>query len=201
MPAQADHGLALSLCAALLIPLALTGCCRRCTDDQCTPRSPWQSPTIQATRSLLLVNRQELRILRIDGRRAHPTCVGDDGVREYHLTPGEHNITAVFRYAAPPGEGLLADVQGLPLTRTHTFLAGRAYVAYYHEHRRAKPEQAPEVADIATNARNPQEMYWSLEIINLAEGSGDLGPEVRDARAYGNWVNGFSATWDKQDSR
>jgi hypothetical protein len=139
-------------------------------------------------RSLLLANRKELRILRIDGRSAHPTCVGLDQVREYHLLPGEHTITAVFRYAAPPGEGVLADVQGLPLTRTYTFRAGHEYVAYYCEHLGRMPEQEPEVAEIATNAFDPQEMYWSLKIADLAEAEEDLGPEVRDALAYKTWV-------------
>lgn len=188
MPARTTRLLVLSLGAALLIPLTLTGCCRKCTDARCTPRSPWQSPTIQAMRSLLLVNRAELRILRIDGRKAQPTCVGDDGVREYHLRPGEHTFTAVFRYAAPPGEGLLADVQGLPLTRTHAFLAGHEYIGYYDEHLGPKPELEPDVGDVATNVLDPQEMYWSLEIVDLVEAGNDLGPEVADARAYSAWV-------------
>lgn len=188
MPARMTRLLILSLCPALLIPLALTGCCRRCTDNRCTPRSSWRSPTIQAMRSLLVVNREELRILRIDGRKAQPTCVADDGVREYHLRPGQHTFTAVFRYAAPPGEGLLADVQGLPLTRSRTFLVGHEYVAYYDEHLGSKPELEPGLGDVATNVLDPQEMYWSLEIVDLVEAGSDPGPEVADARAYTTWI-------------
>lgn len=197
MPARTTRALIALSCAALLISVALTGCCRKCTEGRCTPRSPWQSPTVQAMRSLLLVNREELRILHIDGASAHPTCVGEDRVREYHLLPGEHTLTVVFRYAAPPSEGLLADVQGLPLTRAYTFRAGHEYVAYYAEHRSPKPETAPEVADIATNALDPQEMYWSLEIVDLAEVDNDLAPEVRDALAYNIWVRGTRRTQGK----
>jgi len=64
----------------------MSGCTRRCS-SQCEPRGPWQSPTIQATRSLLLVNTTELKILRIDGRNVRPSCVGQGGVHEYHIPP------------------------------------------------------------------------------------------------------------------
>jgi len=185
------------LCAAPLVSLLLTGCCKMCTGDKCTARSPWQSPTIQAMRTLLLVNREELRILRIDGRGADPTCIGTGGVREYHLLPGEHTVTAVFRYAAPRSEGLLADVQGQPLTHRYALLAGHEYVAFYREHPGPKPEHERGVADIATNVLNPPQLHWSLEIVDLATAGADSEPEVRDAQTYSSWVNDAPETLGK----
>ena len=69
----------LSVCSTLLLVLAVGGCSR--CGSACTPQGPWQSPTIQATRALLVVNTEELRILRMDGRNVHPSCIGTDGVR------------------------------------------------------------------------------------------------------------------------
>jgi hypothetical protein len=89
------------------------------------------------------------------------------------------------------------DVPGLPLTRTYTFLAAHEYVAYYDEHLGLRPEREPDVADVATNALDPQQMYWSLAIVDLAEAGVDHGPEVRDARAYNAWVNDLSEAQGK----
>lgn len=176
------------LLAALFLPSFLAGCrCRDCEGAKCVPRSPWQSPTIQVTRSLLLVNTAELRILYIDGHDATPTCVSAQGVEEYHLLPGWHTLTAVFRYAAPPGEGVLADVQGQALTLEHEFLAEHEYVAVYREHEGTAPEGQMGVAEVATNVLNPPpELYWTLEIVDVGGASAE--PEVADARSYLSWV-------------
>ena len=55
-------------------------------------------------------------------------------MRKYHhLHPGEHVFTAVFRHDAPPSEGLLADVQGCPLTHAYELSAGHEYVVFYRD--------------------------------------------------------------------
>ncbi len=177
-----------SLLALLAASLAASCRCADCGVTRCTPRSPWQSPTIQSTRSLLLVNQAELRIVCIDGRHARPTCVSTDGVEEYHLLPGQHTLTAVFRYAAPPSEGVLADVHGQPLTIRHEFLAGHEYVAVYREHAGPTPKAPFGVAKVATSVRNQPQLYWTLDIVDVAEPSAGLDPEVADARAYLSWL-------------
>lgn len=175
---------------ALVCALFPAGC--RCGDNcegaRCVPRSPWQSPTIQVTRSLLLVNRAELRILYIDGHDAYPTCVSDQGVEEYHLLPGRHTLTAVFRYSAPPSEGVLADVHGEPLTMEHEFLAQHEYVAVYREHEGTPSAGEMDVAEVATNVLNPPQLYWTLEVVDIADAGLGLEPEVADAQAYLSWV-------------
>jgi hypothetical protein len=173
---------------ALVAAFSLAGCCKKCTDDVCTPRSPWQSPTIHATRSLLLVNTEELRIVLLDGEKAYPTCVAEGGVREYHLVPGEHGMTAVFRYADSP----LADVVGLPLRQAHDFLPGHVYVAVYREHVGDKPESETGVAEVATTVIDSPDLYWSLEILDLANAQ-NVELEVEEARSYSAWVTGTSA--------
>ncbi len=177
------------LIVLLLVACGAVGCrCTDCEGAKCVPRSPWQSPTIQATRSLLLVNRAELRIVHIDGKGADPTCVSEQGLEEYHLLPGRHTLTAVFRYAAPPSEGVLADVHGRPLTLEHEFLAGHEYVAVYREHEGPTPEARFGVADVATNVLNPPQLYWTLEIVDVADASMSFEPEVADAQSYLSWV-------------
>ncbi|MDI9432035.1 MAG: hypothetical protein QM570_09975 [Planctomycetota bacterium] len=177
------------LIVLLLVACGGVGCrCSDCEGARCVPRSPWQSPTIQVTRSLLLVNRDELRILYIDGHDASPTCVSVQGVQEYHLLPGWHTLTAVFRYAASPSEGVLADVNGQPLTLEHEFLAGHEYVAVYREHEGPTPQAEFGVADVATNVLNPPQLYWTLDAVDVADASMSLEPEVADAHSYLSWV-------------
>ena len=177
--------------------LTLIGCCPRCTGDKCTPRSPWQSPTFQATRTLLLVNQADLRILRIDGSKAHPTCVSEDGTREYHLACGNHVFTAVFRHDAPPGEGLLADVWGYPLTAAYELSVGHEYVAFYREHAGPMPELEAGVSQVATNVFNPPQLYWRLEMVDLAKPGIEPEPEIRNAQAYSAWIREASTTSEK----
>lgn len=189
MGGRTRHALKLSL----LIPwIALSSLSCYCSDryamDKCTPRSPWQSPTIHSMRSLLLVNTEELRIVRIEGREVCPTFVADSGVREYHLRAGEHSITAVFRYEA----GLLADVKGRPLTVTHDFRPGHAYVAVYREHVGDVPVAEPGVALAVSGVRGAPPLYWSLDIVDIAD-PGRFEPEVEQARAYNTWVTGANA--------
>jgi len=186
MSLRDNHFFVLTLCLSLSFVLA--GCCHNCGGDDCTPRSAWQSPTIQATRSLLLVNRDELRIILIHGKKVHPTCVSWDGVREYYLLPGEHTVTAVYRYTSPREEGLMAGMHGKDATRELTFEAGQVYVAYYREHPGPVPEGDPSAAYVETNVINPPELYWSLEIDDVAVAGGE--PEVEDAQAYLVWVYG-----------
>lgn len=189
MGVRARRWVEFSTVVAMLAASLLAGCrCADCPVARCTPRGPWQSPTIQSTRSLLLVNRAELRIVYIDGQHAEPTCVSADAVEEYHLLPGRHTLTAVFRYAAPPSEGVLADVHGQPLTIRHEFLAGHEYVAVYREHAGPAPKAQFGVATVATNIRNQPQLYWTLDIVDVAEASASLEPEVADARAYLSWV-------------
>src|SRR4030042_5205510 len=111
MGMQAHRLVRLSRLIALVAVLSLSGCCSdKYVRDKCTPRSPWQSPTIHTMRSLLLINTAELRVVLVDGCEVCPTFVGDSGVREYHFVAGEHSVTAVFRYEVDP----LADAAGAP---------------------------------------------------------------------------------------
>jgi hypothetical protein len=171
-----------------LFSLALSGCCKTCGDDYCTPRSLWQSPTVRAMQALLLNNTEELRIIAIDDKKMDPTCISEDGTREYHLSPGTHSVTAVYRYTVPVSEGFMAGMHGKDATRELVFEAGHVYVVYYREHPGAVPEGETGVARVETNVLNPPQLYWSLELVDLAEATDE--PEVRDARAYIAWVEG-----------
>ena len=118
-------------------------------------------------------------------------------MREYHLPPGGHTFTAVFRRAAPPGQGLLAEVQGCPLTHGHELSAGHEYIAFYREHPGPKPEEEADVAAVATNVFNPPQGHWCLEIVDLAEPRAEIEPEGRGAQAYSAWLKGASETLGK----
>lgn len=181
------------LVTVLLAALAVAGCRSgySCA-SRCTPRGPWQSPSIQAVRALLLVNTQELEIQRLDRKRARPACTGRDDVREYHLSPGAHSVRATFCYDTPPSEGLLGEVQGLPLTVEHEFLAGHEYVAVYREHPYPKPFEG--VGEVASNVRESDERYyWTLEIVDLTEATLRTEPEVEEARLYCAWIKGLAS--------
>lgn len=167
-----------SLTAALV-----SGCTRQCS-SRCEPRGPWQSPTMQATRSLLLVNTTELKILRIDGRNVRPSCIGQGGVHEYHIAPGEHELTASFRYRARVGAGLISEAYGRPLTLRHTFLPGHEYVALYREQFRPKAEAVTLAQALAVTVLQPYEGTWSMRIIDLADDAPDNEPEVLNAQIY-----------------
>ena len=187
-----NHSFVLSLCLSVLLALVLSGCCQECGADRCTPRSLWQSPTVQVTRTLLLVNQDDLRIVYIDGKKAHPTCIGQGGMREYHLHPGEHSFTAVFRRPEPPSEGVLADTRGRWLTATFVLLAGHEYVALHREHPGPRPDSEADAGKVATNVLNPPELYWNLDLVDLAEAGADVEPEVREALAYCEWLKDWS---------
>lgn len=203
MCVQTRHLIKPFLISALLAVSLLIGCrsADPCEGAKCMPRSPWQSPTIQVTRSLLLVNRDELRIVSIDGREPYPTCVSVAGVEEYHFLPGWHTITAVFRYSVPPSEGVLADVHGRPLTVEHEFLAEHEYVAVYREHEGTAPEGVMGVAPAATNMLNPPELYWTLDIVDVAYTGPVSEPEVAEAQSYLAWVKQSPATAREVDVR
>ena len=173
----------------LLAVLALTGCCQQCASN-CTPNGPWQSPTIQATRSLMLVNTEELTILSIDGKKVPPSCIGPGEVREYHLRPGEHTLLVRFRYAAPASAGMLADVHGEPVTLRHEFQVGHEYVAIYREYPYPKPEGDASVADVVTNISGAEELYWSLAMTDLTDAEAQVEPEVTEAQIYCTMVRG-----------
>ena len=170
--------------SVLLVALVVAGggCCPRC-GSRCIPRGPWQSPTIQATRALLVVNTKELHILRIDGKNVQPACVGADGVCEYYVPGGTHTITASFRYAAPVSGGLIGAVHGAPLTVRHQFITGHEYVPIYREHQGQEPETEYLLDAIASVVSAP-DRYWSLEIADLAQARPDPEPEVEEARLY-----------------
>ncbi len=172
-----------SLLAGLLIAVCVSGCTRQCA-SRCEPRGPWQSPTIQATRSLLLVNTTELKILRIDGRNVRPSCIGQGGTHEYHIAPGKREITASFRYAAPVGGGVTSEAYGRPLTLRHTFLPGHEYVAIYRERFRRRAEAATLAQALAGTVLQPYEGTWSMQIIDLADPEADAEPEVLQAQIY-----------------
>lgn len=198
MRVRAYHGMVLSLTVGLSAALFASGCSRQCA-SRCTPSGPWQSPTIQATRSLLLVNTPELRILRIDGRNVHPSCTGRAGVHEYHMRPGRHELTASFRYATPVGAGLIGEAYGRPLRLTHTFETGHEYVAIYREHPYPTVEATSLGQALAGTVFNPYEGTWSMQIIDLAEPEADAEPEVQHARIYTALI-GASARAVGQDS-
>ncbi len=180
--------LSLLIGGVALLPLA-GGCGSKHLVNKCTPRSPWQSPTIHSMRSLLLINADELRVVLVDGCEVEPTFVADSGVREYHLMPGPHTITAVFRYEV----SLLADVKGLPLTLTHDFLPGHAYVAVYREHVGRVPEYEVGVAEADSTVIDSPPLFWSLDILDLADEQ-NIEPEVEQARGYNAWIMGVTAS-------
>jgi hypothetical protein len=192
MSVQTNRLLAASFCAVSLAACALTGCCRQC-DSKCMPRGPWESPTTQAMRALLLVNTPELHILRVDGRNVNPSCVGEGGVREYHLPVGERRVTASFRYQAPVSGGLIGAVEGRPLTLTRRFIAGHEYVAVYHEHPYPKPDAESLLEKVAVTLFAPQDRYWSLDIVDLADIGPDSEPEIRRAQVYSSLIKEDSA--------
>lgn len=189
MGIQARHAVRVSLLFASIAVLSVSGCCSDQAYNQCTPRSPWQSPTINSMRSLLLVNREELRIVYVDGHEMCPTRVSDTGVREYLLLPGEHTITAVFRYQVNP----LADVAGQPLTLAYTFENGHVYVASYQEHIGEVPELEIGVAGVTSTVIGSPELYWSLSVLDVDDPL-NVEPEVEQAREYNDWIIGVSAS-------
>jgi hypothetical protein len=142
---------------------------------------------------LLVVNTPELRILRIDGYNVQPTCIGRDGVREYHLPAGTHTITASFRYAAPVSGGLLGEVHGRPLTVQCQLLAGHEYVPVYREHAHV---QSPSryLAEALGKTLAGRDRYWSLEIVDLAPTEPFSPPEVAEARDYCASIRGLTTT-------
>jgi len=166
-----------------LIAISVSSCSRPC-GGPCTPQSPWQSPTMQATRSLLLVNTAELRILRIDGRNIRASCIGRGGVCEYHIRPGEHKLTASFHYAAPIGAGLIGEAYGRPLKFTHVFLPGHEYVAIYREHPYSKVEAGTVAQAVAGTVLQPYEGTWSMRIVDLTDAEAEGEPEVQQAQIY-----------------
>lgn len=175
----AMHGIS----ALVFLAVVQAGCCSRC-GTLCTPKGLWQSPSIQATRALLLVDMPELHILRVDGRNVRPSCLGEGNVREYYLAPGLHTITASFRYQAPVGAGLIGAVEGKPLTLEHPFDAGREYVAVYSEHAYAKAEPGNLMEAVATALSPKREGYWSMRIVDLANAPADADPAVQRAQLY-----------------
>lgn len=189
MLVQTRHLLILTICAVLLFALALTGCCSKCANN-CTPNGLWQSPTMQATRALLLVNTEELRVLRIDGKKVSPSHLGSGDVREYYLSPGQHSIQATFRYGAPLSAGLLSDVHGKPLTLWEDFEAGHEYVAIYREHLYPVSDLYAWTEDVETNVLDPQDLYWSLQIADLADEDVQGEMEVTEAKVYCRLVRG-----------
>jgi len=191
--------LLLSLCGASWVALVASGCCPRC-GSTCTPQGPWQSPTMQATRALLVVNTEELRILRIDGKNVRPSCIGEGGVREYHLPAGMHTVTASFCYAAPVSGGLIGAVRGVPVTRRHQFVAGHEYVPMYREYTWRRP-QAKYLLDAVGALIAGSDRHWSLAIADLAETRPNPEPEVEEARHYCTLVRGLAGTLDHQGSQ
>jgi len=139
---------------------------------------------MQATRSLLLVNTAELRILRIDGRNVRASCIGRGGVCEHHIRPGEHELTASFHYAARVGAGLIGEAYGRPLKLKHVFLPGHEYVAIYREHPYPKVEAATVAQAVAGTVLQPYEGTWSMRIVDLADAEADSEREVQQARLY-----------------
>lgn len=168
---------------AMLIVVGQTGCCSRC-GSKCTPRGLWQSPTIQATRALLLIDMPELHIIKVDGRNVRPSCVGEGNVREYYLAPGPHTIVASFRYQAPVGAGLIGAVEGKPLTLEHEFNVGREYVAVYQEHTYPKAKPKNLIEAVALALAPTKEGYWSMRIVDLADAPSDTDPAVLKAQLY-----------------
>ncbi len=173
----------MSLCVTPLAAFVLTGCCHRC-GSKCTPKGLWESPTIQTTRALLLVNTPELHILRIDGRNVRPSCIGEGSVREFYLPVGEHRITASFRYQAPVSGNLIGAVEGKPLTLTQPFMAGHEYVAVYREHPCPRPEAETLVEAILLTLLPIQDRIWSMDIVDLACVRPDSPPQVTKAQLY-----------------
>lgn len=189
MGIRARHAVKLSLLIASIAVLSVSGCCRERYAYDCTPRSPWQSPSINTFRSLLLVNREELRVVLVDGCQVEPTFVAENGMREYHLSPGFHSVTMVFRYELD----IVTSVAGQPLTLEHEFQPGGVYVAVYREHVGEVPELEIGVASVASAVIDSPPLYWSLTFLDV-DNPAYMEPEVEQARAYNAWVIGVSAS-------
>lgn len=189
MLVQSRHFLALLTCCIILIALGIAGCCGDCANN-CTPNGLWESPTMQATRALLVVNTEELRILHIDGKKVAPSRVSDDGVREYYLCPGEHSIHASFRYGAPLSAGLLSDVHGAPITLWEDFEVGHEYVVMYREHLYPVSDLHVWTEEVITNVLDPQDLYWSLQVADLTDDDVQGEPEVAEAKIHCRIVRG-----------
>jgi hypothetical protein len=183
-----------SLCGAFWVVLVASGCCPRC-GRVCTPQGPWQSPTMQATRALLVVNTEELKILRIDGKNVRPSCIGAGGVREYHLPAGMHSVTASFCYAGPVHGGLIGAVRGVPVTLRHQFVAGHEYVPMYRQYIRRRPP-AKYLLEAVGAVMAGSDQHWSLTIADLAETRPDPEPEIVEARHYCTRIRGLAGTLD-----
>ncbi len=194
MSGRSRHLYVLFLC----ISLAGAGCCSRC-GSYCTPEGPWQSPTFQATRALLVVNTPELRILRVNGRNVRPSCIGRDGVREYHLPAGTHTVTATFRYAGLVAGGLLGEVRGAPLTIEQQFLAGHEYVPVYREFANGRTN-AKYLVEAIGAAVAGTDRYWSLDVMDLANAPRTSYPEVAEAQDYCALIRGLAADIDVEET-
>ncbi|HNY77324.1 MAG: hypothetical protein RBS72_02300 [Sedimentisphaerales bacterium] len=196
MRVRVFHAMGVCLLVGSPIVISVSGCSRQC-GGPCTPQSPWQSPTMQATRSLLLVNTAELRILRIDGRNVRASCIGRGGVREYHIRPGEHELTASLHYAAPVGAGLIGEAYGRPLKLTHVFQPGHEYVAIYREHPYPTVQAATVAQAVAGTVLQPYEGTWSLRIVDLADVEADSEREAQQARIYGALIGASARVADQ----
>ena len=182
MPIRSPRLSLLIVTTTALVFSVVTGCCPRCA-TRCAPHGPWQSPTVYTTHALLLVNSPELRILRIDGKNIHASCIGTGGVREYHMRPGVHTVTAAFSYAAPVYGGVIGAMRGAPTTVRCRFEVGHEYVSLYREHLYPRRE-AESLLDAAAATLAGSDRYWSLAIHDLAETGTDPEPEVVEARYY-----------------
>ena len=192
MSIRSNRCFTVCIVSAAILAAVQTGCCPRC-ESQCTPKGLWQSPTIQSTRALLLIDMPELHILRIDGKNVSPSCIGESGIREYYLAPGPHTITASFRYQAPVGAGLIGAVEGKPLTIEHPFDLGRAYVAIYHEYTYPKVEPENLVEAIALALAPTQEGYWTMNIVDLTDAIPDADSNIQRAQLYCSLLKGESS--------
>ena len=143
--------------------------CRSEPRLNCTPKGLWQSPILQATRAHLVLPEEELHILRIDGKNAHALRSSPSRTKEFFLPGGEHSITASFRYSAHVPGGVVGEVRGMPLTIEHDFVVGHEYEAVYHESVGPKRTAKWWLEGIVIDIFRPQELYWSLEIIDRTE--------------------------------
>jgi hypothetical protein len=139
----------------------------------------WDSPTVKATRALVVVPAGELKILRVDGRNVGPYEVCERGeVRRYLIPSGEHTITAAFRFAAPVSNGLLGEVRGHPLKLKRFFTAGHEYAAAYQIHACDRPEPRFFLEVAADAVFTPVDYYWSLELIDRTAAGTRIEPSV-----------------------
>ncbi len=160
----------LSACLLPVVSLVwLSAGCSSHIHSYTESKSLWESPIVRETRALLSVRCEELSILRVDGRSAQVSHLGQSPVKEYFLSGGEHSVTAAFKYADSGAGGVATVVRGMPITLRQPFRVGHRYEAVYRQFVRPLPEPKYLLDQIVATMTNPPQEFWTLEIVDVTE--------------------------------